>query len=90
MTSFTTDDRYYSLFQPFLRLDLFGAGLDPESICDYCATGISNLVERLRSIYGVHRMCVTVVSAIYSAASIHLLNLPEPSATVHFVQAIGQ
>jgi len=65
------------------------AGLDPRGICTYCANEISSLVDRIRNVYGIQHICVAVIGSITSAATVHLLNIPDPNAVLRFSQAIG-
>lgn len=71
-----------SLFRPYIKLDLHGANLFPRDACTRCANEISGLVNALRGMYGLRRVCPAVTSLLLSATTIHLLNLPaEPAAT---------
>lgn len=77
-----------SLFRPFMKLDLSAIGLYPHEICNYCATEISSLMNALRGMYGLRRMTLSVTVILMSAATVHLLNLPSQSATMHLTQAL--
>jgi hypothetical protein len=84
-----------SLFRPYVKLDLSGANLFPRDTCTLCANDISGLMNILRAMYGMRRVCLAVPSLLLSASTIHLLNLPaEPSAThlsqgLHDLQAMS-
>ena len=77
-----------SLFRPYIKLDLQAANLFPRNTCIACANEISELVNRLRSLYGLRCVCLTVTSLLLSAGTIHLLNLPSESASSYLAQGI--
>lgn len=78
-----------------MKLDLSGANLFPRDTCTICANEISSMMNILRAMYGMRRVCLAVPSLLLSASTIHLLNLPaEPSAThlsqgLHDLQAMS-
>ena len=71
-----------------MKLDLHIVGLYPREISTYCATEISNLMNALRGMYGLRRICLSVTDIVLSAATVHLLNLPSQSAAIHLTQAL--
>lgn len=77
-----------SLFRPYIKLDLRGAGLFPRDTCTFCANEISALMNALRAMYGLRRVCLSVTSFLMSASTIHLLNLPSDSAAGHLSQGL--
>src|ERR1700761_617714 len=77
-----------SLFRPYIKLDLHGANLYPRDTCTTCANEISNLMNALRGMYGLRRVCPAVISLLLSATTIHLLNLPAEPATINLSQGI--
>lgn len=84
-TALLTDFR---LFRPFIKLDLQAINLYPQNVCTYSATEISNLMNAVRGMYGLRRVCVAVPIALLSASTIYLLNLPSSSAAMHLSQAL--
>lgn len=81
-------DFYTSLFRPYIKLDLRGAGLYPRDTCTYCANEISSLMNVLRAMYGLRRVVHLVCSVVMSASTIHLLNLPSEVAAAHLGQGL--
>jgi hypothetical protein len=77
-----------SLFRPYIKLDLQGANLYPRDTCTMCANEISGLVNALRGMYGLRRICPAVTSLLLSATTIHLLNLPAEPAALNLSQGI--
>lgn len=78
----------YSLFRPYIKLDLSGANLYPRDTCTFCANEISSIMNTLRAMYGLRRVNLAVVNRLMSSLTIHLLNLPsEPSAS-HLAQGL--
>ncbi|RMY15072.1 hypothetical protein D0868_01090 [Hortaea werneckii] len=77
------------LFRPYIKLDLRGAGLFPRDTCTFCANEISALMNALRAMYGLRRVCLAVSSFLMSASTIHLLNLPSESASAHLGQGLS-
>lgn len=77
-----------SLFRPYIKLDLRGAGLFPRDTCTFCANEISALMNALRAMYGLRRVSLAVSSFLMSASTIHLLNLPSDSAAAHLGQGL--
>lgn len=45
-------------------------------------------MDALRAMYGLRRVCLTMVSALLSASTIHLLNLPSDPAAAHLSRAL--
>ncbi|KAK3671894.1 hypothetical protein LTR78_008260 [Recurvomyces mirabilis] len=76
------------LFRPYIKLDLRGAGLFPRDTCTFRANEISSLMNALRAMYGLRRVCHLVCSWIMSASTIHLLNLPQASAAANLSQGL--
>ncbi|KAK6386687.1 hypothetical protein LTR65_008750 [Meristemomyces frigidus] len=76
------------LFRPYIKLDLTGAGLFPRDTCTFCAKEISSLMNALRAMYGLRRVCLAATSFLMSACTIHLLNLPSDSAASHLSQGL--
>ena len=77
-----------SLFRPYIKLDLRGAGLFPRDTCTFCANEISALMNALRAMYGLRRVSLAVSSFLMSASTIHLLNLPSDPAAAHLSQGL--
>lgn len=69
------------LFRPFLKVDLLDSKVSPREICTQSAESVSSLVARYRNYYGLRRVCVIMAHVILSSCTVHLLNLPNPSAT---------
>lgn len=76
------------LFRPYIKLDLRGANLFPRDTCTYCANEISSLMNALRAMYGLRRVCLAVTGMLLSASTIHLLNLPSEPAVSYLSQAL--
>ena len=77
-----------SLFRPYIKLDLQHANLYPRDMCIACANEISGLMNTLRAMYGLRRVCLAVTSLALSATTIHLLNLPSEPAASHLTQGL--
>ena len=77
-----------SLFRPYIKLDLSGANIHPRDICTVCANEISGLMNALRAMYGLRRVCMAVPGLLLSASTIHLLNLPSEPAASHLSQGL--
>lgn len=71
-----------------MKLDLQAIGLYPQNVCNYCATEISSLMNALRGLYGLRRVCIPVPVALLAASTIYLLNLPSSNAAVQLSQAL--
>lgn len=69
------------LFRPFLKVDLLDSKLSPREICTQSAEAVSSLVTRYRNLYSLRRVCIILAHIILSTSTVHLLNLPNPSAT---------
>lgn len=80
---------FSSLFRPYIKLDLRAANLYPHDTCTFCANEISKLMNALRAMYGLRRVCLAVTNILLSASTIHLLNLPSESAAVHLSQGLN-
>jgi hypothetical protein len=76
------------LFRPFLKVDLLGSEVSPREICARSAESVSSLVARYRDYYGFRRVCVILTHIILSSCTVHLLNLPTPSATHSLAEGI--
>ena len=77
-----------SLFRPYIKLDLRSANLYPRHTCMVCADQISTLMNVLRALYGLRRVCLAVSGLLLSASTIHLLNLPNEPAATNLSQAL--
>lgn len=84
----TLDLTAVSLFRPYIKLDLRGAGLYPKDACTFYANEISALMNALRAMYGLRRVCLSVTSFAMSACTIHLLNLPSEQSAAHLTQGL--
>ena len=86
--SFSCTNIATSLFRPYIQLDLRGANLFPRDTCTFCANEISGLLNALRAMYGLRRVCLPVTGFLLSASTIHLLNLPSDTSGRHLSQAM--
>ena len=77
-----------SLFRPYIKLDLEGANLFPRDTCTSSADMISEIMNRLRHMYGLRRVCLLAPSILLSASTIHLLNLPSEESAAHLKQGL--
>ncbi|KAK5110746.1 hypothetical protein LTR62_005623 [Meristemomyces frigidus] len=89
-TFYAPQERFTSrrLFRPYIKLDLRGANLYPRETCTLCANEISSLMNALRAMYGLRRVCHLICSWIMSSSTIHLLNLPDESAAANLSQGL--
>lgn len=71
-----------------MKIDLSTANLYPRTICTYCANEITSLMNALRGMYGLRRVCLAAVGAIAAAGTMHLQNLPEPTASANLTQTL--
>ena len=62
--------------------------VSPWGICTSCADTVSSLLATYRRIYSLRRATLIITHIILTSAIIHLLRLPDPSATKNVVQAI--
>ncbi len=69
------------LFRPFLKVDLTNSRLSPREICTSCAEYTASLLSTYRQTYGLRRVTVLMAHITLSSSIIHLLNLPNPSAS---------
>lgn len=76
------------LFRPFLKVDLLDSKVSPRDICTHSAENVSSLVARYRDYYGLRRVCVIMAHVILSSCTVHLLNLPTPSASFNLADGI--
>lgn len=76
------------LFRPFLKVDLLDSNVSPRDICTQSADNVTNLVGIHRNRYGLRRVCVLMTHILLSSCTVHLLNLPSPSATRGLAQGI--
>lgn len=60
----------------------------PRDTCTFCANEISVLMNALRAMYGLRRVCLPVTGLLLSASTIHLLNLPNDQAAAHLTQGM--
>lgn len=78
----------YSLFRPYIKLDLSGADLYPRDTCTFCANEISSIMNTLRAMYGLRRVNLPVINRLLSSLTIHLLDLPSEPSAVHLTQGL--
>ncbi len=76
------------LFRPFLKVDLLDSNISPRGICTQSAESVASLVALYRKYYGLRRVCVIVAHVILASCTVHLLNLPSPSATHSLAEGI--
>ncbi|KAI9884567.1 MAG: hypothetical protein M1823_003639 [Watsoniomyces obsoletus] len=76
------------LFRPLLRVDLTDSDISPREVCARAAEDVSILADRFERLYGMRRVCLLMSHCILSASTIHLLNLPSPSAARHLETAV--
>jgi hypothetical protein len=76
------------LFRLLLRVDIVDCAFSPRDICTQAAESVSKLAEQYEGLYGLGRVCVILSHCLLSASTIHLLNLPSPSASHHLVRAV--
>ncbi|KAI9715950.1 MAG: hypothetical protein M1812_005584, partial [Candelaria pacifica] len=77
------------LFRPFLKADLLDSNVRPRDICTQSAEGISSLLNTYRELYGLRCSCPIIMHIVMTASTIHLLNLPSPSASASLAQGIS-
>lgn len=75
---------YIHLFRPFLKYNPnnspLPATVSPRKLCTSAAQSISKLLRLYKRSHGLRQICNIVVYIAHSAATIHLLNLPEKNA----------
>lgn len=76
------------LFRPFLKAT-FTRQIDvtPREVCRQAANNISDLWNRHRAMYGLAGIYAFQVHCLFTACTIHIINLPTISATNNLVQA---
>ena len=82
------------LFRPLWPVHLVNSDVSPRQVCTASAERFSMLADQFDRLYGLQRACLLLVShCILSASTIHLLNLPSPTAARHLqtaVHALGE
>lgn len=75
---------YIHLFRPFLKYTQqtspLPANVSPRKLCTQAAGMISKLMRLYKRSHGLRQICNLAVYIIHSAATIHLLNLPDKNA----------
>lgn len=83
---------YIHLFRPFLKFSSTSSTplshLDPRKACLAAATTISKYLRFYKHRYKLRQICNVAGYFIHSAATIHLLNLPQKTATRDIVQSL--
>jgi len=76
------------LFRPFLKAT-FTRNIDvtPREVCRQAANNISEIWSRHLAMYGLAGIYTFQVHCLFTACTIHIINLPTIAATNHFVQA---
>ncbi|KAI9880982.1 MAG: hypothetical protein M1830_009476 [Pleopsidium flavum] len=76
------------LFRPFLKVHLLDSSVSPRGICTKSAENVSSIIDTYRNYYGLRRVCLLMAHILLSSSTVHLLNLPNPSATHDLAQGI--
>ncbi|KAI9790435.1 MAG: hypothetical protein M1835_000964 [Candelina submexicana] len=76
------------LFRPFSKVQLLDSNVRPRQICSQSAEAISSLMVIYRELYGLRRSTPTITHFVMTASTIHLLDLPNPSASASLAQGI--
>jgi len=76
------------LFRPFLKVDLLHSNVSPRDICTKSAENVSSIIKTYRDYYGLRRVCILIAHVLLSSSTVHLLNLPNPSASQGLAQGI--
>ena len=83
---------YIHLFRPFLRYNHASSPLpphvSPRRLCTQAAASISKLLRQYKRTFGLRQICNVAVYIAHSACTIHLLNLPDPSAKRDIVSGV--
>ncbi|KAF8248363.1 hypothetical protein K440DRAFT_649976 [Wilcoxina mikolae CBS 423.85] len=83
---------YIHLFRPFLKFSSTSSTplshLDPRKACLAAATTISKYLRFYKHRYKLRQICNVAGYFIHSAATIHLLNLPQKTAARDIVQSL--
>lgn len=83
---------FIHLFRPFLKYNQATSPLPPQvsprKQCTQAATTISKLLRLYKRTYGLRQICNIAVYIAHSACTIHLLNLPEKTATRDIVYGV--
>lgn len=83
---------YIHLFRPFLKYNPnnspLPATVSPRKLCTSAAQSISKLLRLYKRSHGLRQICNIVVYIAHSAATIHLLNLPEKNAKRDIIHGV--